>query len=679
MKNKFGIWLTFFLLLSLQSSSGLNQLQGWVFAQNWLEVLKTAHQLEKEAEENPDLYFLFGYAGFQSHQYFPAIENLKKCLQSSTSLENFSRYYLGKSWLKLGELEQAEKFLSQTLPSNLVYLLAQFDLARIYLARAELERAGRIIYQLRKERIFSEFYPEFLLLEAEFFSAQKKPHLYQEKLTELYINFPTYFPEELSAPRLSPEQVLIRAKKLIQAGEPQKAQKELFALKQNLKRKDRPLLKELLPLLARAGFLARDYQAVLRLEKEAEKYAKSEGEFWFYLAWAYHRLDQEKRAEKIYKRFLSSLKNSSYADRAVFHLARMLQLNGELASARKYYEKLVKVFPKSEFCQEAYFQLGLSYFQEKKFSSAQKFFEKGLKLASEKDRFYYWLARVYQQQKNQLKAQDLKKQLIERFPTSFYSYLADPNPPKGIIPKAEVHILGYPSEFDTGLALARLGLYSLAEKEIKWQLARKNFSSSEILGLVYQLEAVGYYPLAFELFWNQFLTQLGGEQAKYYLYLVYPEGFKELILCRAREYKIEPALAYALIRAESGFDPSCTSSAGAIGLAQIMPALGIKLAEKFTSNKLSPSQLYQPGLNLRLGFYHLAELFNYFQDFSSDWQLVLAIASYNAGKTPVKRWQEQRSELDLDLWIEMIPYPETKRYVKRVLAGLRVYRALGLN
>jgi len=678
MKNKFWPGLLF-LLLSFQTSPELNQLQGLVYAQKWLEVLKTAPSLEKEAQQNPGLYFLFGYAGVQSGQYFPAIKKLEKSLDSSSALENFSRYYLGKSWLELGELERAEKFLSQTLASNLVYLLAQFDLCRIYLKQSELERAGRIIYQLRGERVFPEFYPEFLLLEAEFLSAQKKTHLYQEKLKEIYINFPLNYPEQLPPPQLNPEQVLIRAKKLIQAGSPEKARKELLALKQSLRKKDRPLLNQLLPILARASFLAKDYQAVLNLEKEAEKYAKKEGEFWFYLAWAYHRLDQEKKAEKIYKKFLSSLKNSSYADRAVFHLARMLQLNGELDSARRYYERLVELFPESELCPEAYFQLGLSYFQEKKFPRAEKFFEKGLAIAPEKAQFYYWLAKTYQEQKNQSQAQDLKKQLIEQFPASFYSYLADPNPPKGIIPRAEVHIPGFPGEFDTGIALARLGLYSLAEKEIKWQIFRKNFSSSQILSLIYQLEAVEYYPLAFELFWNQFLPELGSEQAKYYLYLIYPDGFRALILSRAREYKIEPALAYALIRAESGFDPSCTSSAGAIGLAQIMPALGIKLAEKFTDQKIAPYQLYQPGLNLRLGFYHLAELFNYFQDYPPHWQLVLAVASYNAGKTPVKKWMEERGGLPLDLWIEMIPYPETKRYVKRILAGLRVYRASGLN
>ena len=85
----------------------------------------------------------------------------------------------------------------------------------------------------------------------------------------------------------------------------------------------------------------------------------------------------------------------------------------------------------------------------------------------------------------------------------------------------------------------------------------------------------------------------------------------------------------------------------------------------------SVARLHQPGLNIKLGSFHLAWLIDRFEG-----QTALAIAAYNAGETRVDRWTKNKKGMSLDVWIEQIPFNETRNYVKNVLAFRQVYSLL---
>ncbi len=136
----------------------------------------------------------------------------------------------------------------------------------------------------------------------------------------------------------------------------------------------------------------------------------------------------------------------------------------------------------------------------------------------------------------------------------------------------------------------------------------------------------------------------------------------------------DPALVLGITRQESEFDPAVVSSAGARGLMQLMPAtarqaasmnrLGFKLSD-LTSN---------PRYNMQLGMVTLDDYLAYWGD-----SYVLAIASYNAGPSNVRKWVEANgdprdSSVDPIDWIEMIPFSETRNYVQRVLENIEIYR-----
>jgi soluble lytic murein transglycosylase len=138
---------------------------------------------------------------------------------------------------------------------------------------------------------------------------------------------------------------------------------------------------------------------------------------------------------------------------------------------------------------------------------------------------------------------------------------------------------------------------------------------------------------------------------------------------------VEPALALAVIRQESSFDPATISAAGARGLMQLLPATAELVARRLGLRVTSDALLSRPELNVRLGTAYLASLLGRFQG-----SVPLAVAAYNAGPRRVQDWLAAApaagagTEAMID-WIEQIPFSETRNYVERVLENLMVYRS----
>jgi hypothetical protein len=126
--------------------------------------------------------------------------------------------------------------------------------------------------------------------------------------------------------------------------------------------------------------------------------------------------------------------------------------------------------------------------------------------------------------------------------------------------------------------------------------------------------------------------------------------YQQQVQTAAKQHEVDPALVHAVIAAESGYNPKAVSNKGAIGLMQIMPDTGRRFGAK-------TKDLYSPGENIAVGVRYLAELIEMF-----DGDIVLAIASYNAGENAVIRFGRK-----------VPPYPETRAYVPRVL---RYYESL---
>jgi soluble lytic murein transglycosylase len=153
------------------------------------------------------------------------------------------------------------------------------------------------------------------------------------------------------------------------------------------------------------------------------------------------------------------------------------------------------------------------------------------------------------------------------------------------------------------------------------------------------------------------------------LSLRFPLAYSQPVTEQARERQIDPAVVYGLIRRESAFDPSAKSPAGALGLMQLMPATGETVARRLNEAWQSERSLLDPGLNVRYGTAYLRGLVDRFGG-----HLALAAAGYNAGPGRAERWRPLARTVPADVWIEAIPFNETRQYVSAVLSYAAIYR-----
>jgi soluble lytic murein transglycosylase len=133
-------------------------------------------------------------------------------------------------------------------------------------------------------------------------------------------------------------------------------------------------------------------------------------------------------------------------------------------------------------------------------------------------------------------------------------------------------------------------------------------------------------------------------------------------------------LVYSIIRQESGFYSSAISRTGALGLMQVMPATAKQVTSdlgiKYNKKRLSSDEIY----NIKIGSFYFNKLLKKFKG-----SIVLSTAAYNAGPGTINRWLKNYGDprkfgVDPLIWIEMIPYYETRNYVKRVLSNDLIYR-----
>ena len=148
-----------------------------------------------------------------------------------------------------------------------------------------------------------------------------------------------------------------------------------------------------------------------------------------------------------------------------------------------------------------------------------------------------------------------------------------------------------------------------------------------------------------------------------------PLGDTAIIREQASEKHLDPALIAAVIYAETKFEPR-PSSAGAQGLMQILPATAYYLAHLSGGTRFTASDLATPSVNVAYGSYYLRYLLDHYNG-----NEMLAVAAYNGGLANVDSWLAHARAAGHDLTVEAIPFPETREYVRRVLAAQRVYRA----
>ena len=217
-------------------------------------------------------------------------------------------------------------------------------------------------------------------------------------------------------------------------------------------------------------------------------------------------------------------------------------------------------------------------------------------------------------------------------------------------------------------AYLNYGLYSHIYKEVL--RIYPTITVDEAFTLSKELRLQSLLPDSINLM--QFVANSEGTILKAeHLRSIYPRPFYNEVSKWAKEYDVPEYIMYALIRSESFFRPLVVSHAGAIGLSQLMPSTAKDIAKTL---KVPNYDVTNPDTNIRFGTYYLSRMLKRF-----DGRLMPSMCSYNAGPIAVSRWLKKNTIKEEDLFVETIPYDETRNYGKKLLSTACIYGLLYYN
>jgi soluble lytic murein transglycosylase len=409
-----------------------------------------------------------------------------------------------------------------------------------------------------------------------------------------------------------------------------------------------------------------------------------------------------------YARIEAEHPDHSYADDARVRMAELYTDAGDDAGAAKILAEVPTRYPQGDLLNEALWRLAFGAWRGGRLDEALHWLDENLRLVPHEEIWYaegralYWKGRVLEKQGHDEEARASYTRAIREYPLSVYALLglgrlksSDPHAEETLVASLrkglkEIPAWSFPPRalyaepgFLRAVALARMGQGSDARRELaKLGLATyadKHAPASvtaaaraegeDVLWITATLLDKGgswsashslprYGVTSYKL---EYPSGLGAAKWK----LAYPRAFPQLVAKNTKANQLPEALELAIMREESAFSPKTESFANAIGLTQML----VKTARRFSEGApVTRDVLLDPAKNLELGARFLGFLWKHFNEAPP-----LAIAGYNAGEAAVERWLAERGDLDMDEFMEMIPYDETRNYTKRVLASFFAY------
>ena len=401
----------------------------------------------------------------------------------------------------------------------------------------------------------------------------------------------------------------------------------------------------------------------------------------FHSARALSRADQDARAIRAYRRFAKRYPRSKRAPEARF-LAAWLEIRLGRASGEQQMERLLrgKSQARGRWRRSALWELGFRAFETHRYARAARYLSQYTAVvvnSMDEARGFYWLGRSYRRGP---KAIDAYRKAIVVEPLHWYAVLAanrlralkvkPPSPFEHAASPGVVEVsergLPIPDTFEAyrGLGLDLDGIAWLNTHDDA--LVAKYPKAQRIPLLTRLYRDAGAYRDAL-LVARRSMAYLHSDPAEHRWWwdAAYPMPWRSVV--DEHRGKLPRALVYATMRQESGFRPDAVSRAGAIGLMQLMPEIATKLAGKPVTRYM----LRVPAINIALGLQEMTALAADFDDVYP-----LSIAAYNAGKSRVKRWLKESRKMELDRFVERIPFTETRNYVRRVTTHYARYSYL---
>ena len=378
----------------------------------------------------------------------------------------------------------------------------------------------------------------------------------------------------------------------------------------------------------------------------------------------------------------------SYADDALINGGEAWEMAGKPDNARAFYERVLSSYPTGDMRPEARRRLLILDFSNKQFEGAMRMIDDALAhdaQGEEAARLLYFRGRALVELGRMPEAIEAWQETLRRRPLSYPGLLATVRLREQGKLDAALALLRATDSVHGPSVDMRLPPTPEGQRVRAWSLLGAKAQTKRALDETNLDGWPAAYVLAQAGLWFESQGKIASMSSQWRQFppegdvrvlweLAHPVPFMDLLVPREIKYELPSLLGFAIMQTESRFDPSQVSIAGARGLLQLMPGTAQGTAKQLGMASTKNSDLHEPETNLTLGVSHLASLVSRFGTVPG--AKALAIPSYNAGPGNVDKWLAQRGDWDLDLFIEAIPFDETRNYTQHVLGRWWAYRWL---
>ncbi len=228
-------------------------------------------------------------------------------------------------------------------------------------------------------------------------------------------------------------------------------------------------------------------------------------------------------------------------------------------------------------------------------------------------------------------------------------------------------------KFQIARDLVILGMPEWAKWDM-YDIERRTKNKEHLKALMLEYSMVDYYHRSSYIAQVNFASMrasYGLEGVRYLWEFAYPQAYSNYVDKYSKEFSVPKELVWGIMRAESSFRKDAISPVGALGLMQVMPFTGHKVSQMLGDLQFKASDLLKSDVAIRVGTRYLQRLMKSFDN-----SIPLVAAGYNAGPHRVKNWLTAFGYLEMDEFIEHIPFLETRNYVKKVVTNSQIYSSL---
>ncbi|HEY8174829.1 MAG TPA: transglycosylase SLT domain-containing protein [Gemmatimonadaceae bacterium] len=389
------------------------------------------------------------------------------------------------------------------------------------------------------------------------------------------------------------------------------------------------------------------------------------------------RAGQGLAARSALQRLIATRASTPQAADALYLLADLESDAGNDTSARDLHQRSCTHAPAGSFSDEACFRAGIISFVLGDARRAATTFDeisKRFPNSSELLAASYWAGRSWLKAGNAALARERWRSAMAREPNSYYGSagakrlgVAPFSPKAAEIPRSPA----FQTKLARAAVLEHLGMDTEERYEYDAIETDASAAPAAALGAGALLIDRGQVPRGIRLGWRAIAAARDAGKTDLRGYsLAYPLLRRDALTSQARANNLDPALVAGVIRQESSWNPRAVSRAGARGWMQVMPNVGKEIALARRYPVWDPALLFDPDVSLEMGTSHLRGALSHYNN------LPRALAAYNAGESRVRRWVQRAGADDPEVFIERIPFVETRDYVRIVMRNAEVYRSL---